>query len=62
MRLISLPAAFAVVAVRAGCHDVGPDMLAAEMPRSDVVDCQPAVVSAAILASIIIPAKNFTTG
>ncbi len=62
MRLIGLPAAFAVVAMRAGCHDVGPDMLATEMPRNDMVDCQPTVVSTTILASIIIPAKNFTTG
>ena len=61
MRLIGLPAAFAMVAVRASCYNVRPDVLAAEMPGCNVVDRQSAVVSTAVLASIIIPAKDFTS-
>jgi hypothetical protein len=37
-------------------------MLSAKVPGYDMVDGQPTVVSAAILASIIIPAKDFTSG
>jgi hypothetical protein len=51
--------AFAMVAVRAGCNYVGPDVLSAHVPRRDVVYGQVAIAFSTILAGIIVAAKYF---
>ena len=62
MRLIHPAAALAMVAVRAGSHDVGPTVLAAQVPRRHVIHSQIAFALSTILASIIIAAKDLTAG
>ncbi len=58
MRLFHSAASLAMIAVRARRHHVRPQMLAAQVTRQHMVHRQPAVVSAAILAGIIIAPEN----
>ena len=48
----------AMVAVWAGSHNVGPNMLAAQMPWSYTIHGQVALPLSTVLASIIIAAKH----
>lgn len=54
--------AFEVVATAACCYQIRPDFLAAQVARKDMIYRQRCSALAAILASIIIPAKNFAPG
>ena len=60
MRILNAPASLSVVARRAGCHHIRPDVGATQMPRDDVVNRQPVISFATILAGIIVTAKNLT--
>src|SRR5512139_1742214 len=60
--LLHLPSPLAMIAVRAGCHDVRPNVLAAKMTRHDMVHRQTAVRLSAVLAGIIVPAKHLAAG
>ncbi len=62
MNLFHPTTAFAVIAVRAGCHHIGPDVLTAHMPRRNVIDRQAAFAFSTILAGIIVAAKYFPAG
>ena len=59
MGFIQPPPAFAMIASRAGRHQVVPDVSAAQVARNNVVNCQGCALPAAILAGIIIAAKHF---
>ena len=58
VRLLHPAAALTVIAMGAGCHNVRPDMLAPHMAGCDVIHRQAALALAAILAGIIITAKD----
>ena len=49
----------AMIAVRTGCHHICPDVLAAHVARHHVIHRQAAIPLSAVLAGIIIAAKNF---
>ena len=51
--------AFAVIACRAGCNEVGPTMPAAHVAWNDVVDGEVDVPLAAILTGIIVAPEYF---
>ncbi len=53
---------FAVIAGRAGCHHICPNVAAAHVFGKDMVDGQVADVAPTILASIIIAAEYFPPG
>jgi len=59
VRFFHFSSAFMVIAGGAGRHHVCPDMLAAEMPRENVIHRQIAVAPAAILTGIIVTAEYF---
>lgn len=51
--------AFAVVAVRAGCHHICPNVLAPQVARRHVIHGQITLTFSTILTGIIIAAKDF---
>ncbi len=57
VRLFHAAPALAVIAMRAGRHDVCPNMLSAQVPRQDVIHRQSVIALAAILAGIIVASK-----
>jgi len=61
VRLLHSTPTFAMVAVWAGSHNVCPNVFPAHMARLHVVHRQPAVALSAILAGIIVAAKDFAT-
>jgi len=62
VHLFSLSSTLAVIAVRAGCHHVRPNVLAAHVTRDYMVNRQTAITFAAVLAGIIITAEYFAPG
>src|SRR6266498_1289529 len=62
MHLLHFASTFAVITMRACCHYIRPNVLPTHMTRHDVVYCQAALPLSAILAGIIIAAKNFAAG
>ena len=60
MHLLHPAPTFAVIAVRAGCHNIRPDVLAAHMARRHMVYGQVAIALSTILTCIIIAAKHFS--
>src|SRR5215213_1480756 len=62
MDLFHAAPSFAVIAVRAGCYNVGPDVLPAHMARRHMVYGEIPLALSAILTSIIVAAKDLTTG
>ena len=59
--LIQAPTTLSVVAARAGCRYICPDMLTAQSFGQDVIDSQGGIAVAAVLAGIIIAPKNFAS-
>ena len=53
---------FAMIAVRAGSDQVGPDMLATQVAGNDMVDCEIWNMLTAVLADVIIPAQDLAFG
>ncbi len=62
LRLLNGAAALAVVAMRAGSHQVSPGMRPAEVAWDDMVDRQGSGVLAAILAGVVIATKHLALG
>jgi hypothetical protein len=60
MCLVHFAPAFAMVAWRAGCHQIRPNLPPAQMAWNDMVDRQIGLAFAAILTGIIIAAEYFT--
>jgi len=56
------PAAFSVIAGRAGCHYIRPGVGPTQVARDDVVYGQVESVFPAVLAGIAIPPENLTAG
>jgi hypothetical protein len=50
-----------MIAGRACGHNIRPDMLPAQVFGQDVIDCQGGVVTAPVLAGIIIASKDFAS-
>ncbi len=50
---------FAMIASRARCNEVPPDVGAPEAARDDVIDSRLRCVPPAVLANIIVPAEYF---
>lgn len=59
VRLFQSSSALAVVAGRAGRHQICPLVLPSQMPRDDMVHSQAAIAFAAVLAGIIIASEEF---
>jgi len=59
MHFLYPASAFAVIAVRAGCNHVRPDVLAAHVTGRHMIYRQVAFTLAAVLAGIIVAAENF---
>ena len=57
MHLFDFAPAFAMIAMRAGGYHIRPHMLPAHVPGVNMINCQPIITSAAILAGIIVAAK-----
>jgi len=57
--VFDLTSAFSMIALRAGGHDIPPDMRAAHMPGDHMIDGQVRQLPAAILACISIPTQDF---
>ena len=55
-----LASALAVIAVGTGSYDICPDMLTTHMTGRHVIDGQVALALSAVLAGIIVPAKDLT--
>ena len=62
MHLRQLAPALAVVTARAGGYNIGPDMFPAQVFGQNMVHRQHAGVTPAVLAGVIVPAKDLPAG
>lgn len=62
VHLLHSSSTFAVITMWAGGDNVCPDVLSAKMTGHDMIHSQAAVSPAAVLAGIIVPAKDLAAG